>query len=76
VHTCVLSRVQLFATLWTIARQTPSMGFSRQEYWSGLPLPSLHRLYSTGSTAVVHGLSCSGLSVIFPDQGSNLCLLH
>ena len=31
------SRVQLFATLWTVARQAPlSMGFSRQEYWSGL----------------------------------------
>ena len=36
-----LSRVQLFATPWTIAYQAlPSMGFSRQEYWSGLPLPS------------------------------------
>ena len=38
---CMLSHfshVQLFATLWTVARQTPlSMGFSRQEYWSGLP---------------------------------------
>ena len=36
-----LSRVQLFATLWTVAGQAPlSMGFSRQEYWSGLPFPS------------------------------------
>ena len=36
-----LSRVQLFATLWTVAYQAPpSMGFSKQEYWSGLPLPS------------------------------------
>ena len=36
-----LSRVQLFATLWTVAyRGPPSMGFSRQEYWSGLPFPS------------------------------------
>ena len=38
---CVLShfsRVQLFVTLWTVARRAPlSMGFSRQEYWSGLP---------------------------------------
>ena len=34
-----LSRVRLFATPWTIAYQaSPSMGFSRQEYWSGLPL--------------------------------------
>ena len=36
-----LSRVRLFATLWTVAHQAPpSMGFSRQEYWSGLPFPS------------------------------------
>ena len=35
-----LSRVQLFETPWTVARQAPlSMGFSRQEYWSGLPFP-------------------------------------
>ena len=37
---CVLNRsvVSLFATLWTVAHQAPqSMGFSRQEYWSGLP---------------------------------------
>ena len=36
-----LSRVQLWATPWTAAYQAlPSMGFSRQEYWSGVPLPS------------------------------------
>ena len=36
-----LSRVQLLATSWTAAYQAPpSMGFSRQEYWSGVPLPS------------------------------------
>ena len=35
-----LSRVWLFATPWTVAYQAPSMGFSRQEYWSGLPFPS------------------------------------
>ena len=35
-----LSHVQLFATPWTLAYQAPpSMGFSRQEYWSGLPSP-------------------------------------
>ena len=35
-----LSWIQLFAILWTIARQSPmSMGFPRQEYWSGLPCP-------------------------------------
>ena len=40
---CVLScfsHVRLFATLWTVACQAPlSIGFSRQEYWSGLPCP-------------------------------------
>ena len=37
-----LSGVRLLATPWTVAHQAPpSMGFSRQEYWSGLPLPSL-----------------------------------
>ena len=37
----VLSRVQLFATPWAIACQyPPSVGFPRQEYWSGVPLPS------------------------------------
>ena len=36
-----LSRVRLFATLWTLVYQAPpSMGFFGQEYWSGLPLPS------------------------------------
>ena len=40
-----LSRVRLLATPWTAAYQAPpSMGFSRQEYWSGSPLPSLDDL--------------------------------
>ena len=48
----LLSSVQLLVTRWTVAYQAPpSTGFSRQEYWSGLPLPSpveLHkkRIYS------------------------------
>ena len=38
----LLSHVRLFSTPWTAAHQVPpSMGFSRQEYWSGVPLPSL-----------------------------------
>ena len=43
MHACVLNcfaHVQLYATLWTVAHQAPlSMGFSRQEYWSGLLFP-------------------------------------
>ena len=41
VLTKSLSRVRLFATLWSAARQAPlSLGFSRQEHWNGLPFPS------------------------------------
>ena len=41
LHSQLLSHAQLFGTPWTVARQAPlSMGFSRQEYWSGLPFPS------------------------------------
>ena len=43
-----LSRVQLFATPWTVAYQAPSMRFSRKEYWSGLPFPSPEDLPDPG----------------------------
>ena len=44
----LLSRVWLFATPWTVARQAPlSMGFSRQEYWSGLPFSLLQGIFPT-----------------------------
>ena len=44
-----LSRVRLFETPWTVAYQAPlSMGFSRQQYWSGLPFPSLGDLPDPG----------------------------
>ena len=43
------SCVWFFATLWTVAHQAPlSMGFSRQEYWSGLPFPSAGNLLDPG----------------------------
>ena len=43
----LFSRVRPLATPWTAAYQAPpSMGFSRQEYWSGLPLPSLWLILS------------------------------
>ena len=38
---CVLNPVQHFATTWTVAYKAPlSMGFPREDYWSGLPFPS------------------------------------
>ena len=44
-----LSCVRLFETPWTVAHQAPpSMGFSRQEYWSGLPFPSPGDLLDPG----------------------------
>ena len=46
---CVFSHVWLFVTPWTVACRTPlSMGFSRQEYWSGLPFPPLGDLPGPG----------------------------
>ena len=52
LNACALvhfSRVRLFVTLWSVACQAPlSMGFSRQEYWSGLPFPSAGHLPNPG----------------------------
>ena len=49
------SHVRLSVTLWTVARQAPlSMGFSRQEYWSGLPCPSPGDLPQPGIEPVSH----------------------
>ena len=65
-----LNRVRLLATPWTVAYQAPpSMGLSRQEYWSGVPLPSPHILFT--------GVCCHPLlQGIFPTQGWNLGFLH
>ena len=58
-----LSRVQLFATPWTIAHQAPlSMGFSRQEYWSGLPFPSPGDLPNPGIEPRSPALQADALS--------------
>ena len=49
------SRVRLFVTLWTVAHQAPlSMGFLRQEYWSGLPFPSPGDLPDPGIEPTSH----------------------
>ena len=58
-----LSCVQLFATLWTVAHQAPlSMGFSRQEYWSGLPFPSPRDLPKPGIEPGSPALQADSLS--------------
>ena len=54
--------VQLFATLWTVAYKIPpSMGFSRQEYWSGLPFPSPGDLPDLGIEAGSRTLQADAL---------------
>ena len=58
----LLSRVRLFATPWTAAHQAPpSIGFSRQEYWSGVPSPS-----PTSNTTILQCLfkaTCTGMTL-------------
>ena len=76
-HACVLSRfsrVQLFATPWTVAHQAPlSMGFSRQEYWSGFllfPKQCKGRLSQgqdvlrKGKRRMTHGLQARALTQV------------
>ena len=65
----LLSCVQLFATPWAVAYQAPpSMGFSRQEYWSGMPLPSpRERLWKA-----YHRFCLTDLGKFFPSQFSSV----
>ena len=67
-----LSRVRFFATPWTVAYQVPpSMGFSRQECWSGLPFPSPGDLPNQGSNL---GLPhCRQTLYRLSHQGSLVC---
>ena len=65
-----LSCVRLFATPWTAAyKAPPSMGFSRQEYWSGLPLPSPDALSGFPTNAMLqspHSRLDPKVSLLFP----------
>ena len=69
--TCVcmlshFSRVQFFATPWTVAHQAPLfMGFSRQEYWSGLPCPPPGDLPDPGIELNISHITCIGRWVFF-----------
>ena len=65
-HVCVLSHAQLFATLWTVALQVPlSIGFSRQEYWSGLPFPTSGDLPNPGIEPTCPCVSCTGGQILY-----------
>ena len=74
-----LSRVQLFATPWTIAHQAPpSMEFSRQEYWSGMPFPSPGDLPNLGIEPGSPALQADALPSELPGkyQIQNICSSH
>ena len=72
MHACMLSRfsrVQLYATLWTVAHQAPlSTGFSRQEYWSGLPFPSRGDLPDPGIKPWSPALQADSLPTELPGK--------
>ena len=68
-HVKSLSRVQLLVTPWTAAYQAPpSMGFSRQEYWSGLPFPSPGALPDPGIEPKSPTLQADALSSEPPEK--------
>ena len=69
-----LSRVQLFVTPWSVAYQAPpSMGFSRQEYWSGLSFPSPGDVPNPGSEPRSPSLQADALP---PEPSGRHVLLH
>ena len=58
----LVSRVRLFATPWTVVHQAPvSTEFSRQEYWSGLPVPSPGDLPDPGTEPASPALQAGSL---------------
>ena len=68
-----LSCVRLFATAWTVAHQAPlSMGFSRQEYWSGLPFPSPGNLPNPGIEPRSPALQADALTSEPPGKRSKM----
>ena len=71
LHACSVTKSCLFATLWTVAPQAPlSMGLPRQEYWSGLPFPSLGDLPNPGiETSSLVSLALAGRFFITEPPG-------
>ena len=66
---CMLSHVWLFATLWTVAHQIPlSMGFSRQEDWSELPVSAPRDLPDSGIEPASPALQADSLPSELPGK--------
>ena len=71
-----LSCVRLFATPWTVAHQAPpSMGFSRQEYWIGVPFPSPGHLPDPGIEPRSPALQADALTSEPPGKLPHSCHL-
>ena len=71
----LLSRDRLLATPWTVAYQAPpSMGFSRQDYWSGLPLPSLQKSIKITLFHFSVICLCTGKALICSQQTLGTCM--
>ena len=71
-----LSRVQLCVTLWTAARKAPlSIGFSRQEYWSGLPCPPPGDLLDPGIEPRFSALQADSLPLSHQGSPSYIYIL-
>ena len=71
------SHVRLLVTPWTVAHQAPlSMGFSRQEYWSGLPFPSPGDLSKPGIKPGSPALSGGFFASSVPGKPSNSAVLR
>ena len=64
---CILNHVQFFATSWTKTHQAPlAMGFSRQEYWSGLPFPPPGDLPDPGIKPWSPALKADSYQILIP----------
>ena len=74
---CVISRFSLNATTWTVACQAPlSLGFSRQEYWSGLSCPSPGDLPNPGIEPRSPALQANTLSSEPPGKAKQFLKKH
>ena len=73
----LFSRVRLLATPWTAAHQAPpSMGFSRQEYWSGVPFPSPSIVNRSDQIKTLLSSSCMRTNSTYTNMNPHLGLTH
>ena len=72
-----VNRVRLFATLWTVALHAPLfMGFSEQEYWSGLPFPSPRDLPNPGIKPLSPALACGFFTTETPGKPRFILVIY